>query len=186
MIAGETGISYPGQNHRPIIGGVQIGDRIIRTRLAEHNPRAPKRISIGIEPLQNDITVAGPGDHDITIGRTGDFGHSVETGIGSELHTVVSPELLAAPVHLGRSDLLIGTLTRIQKSEQRVARGVDIEAIILRGAVALGGDERAIMRQEFDSPGTEALNANVVANSRWYIRIGVKPAHIPSVARERL
>src|SRR5581483_3921184 len=110
----------------------------------------------------------------------------VEAGIAGELHTAASPYLPSTIVDLGCGDLLVRACARVEESQQRVARCVYIEAIVLRGTVALSRDQRAIMRQQLDSGGTQALEANVVADLRRGVRIGIEPAHIPPVARERL
>src|SRR5581483_9230281 len=164
MIAGETRVPYPRQNHRSIVGRKQIGDRIVRARLAEHDARSPQRIAVRVQPLQHDTAIASPGDYNIPVCRTGDLRDRVEAGIAGELHTAASPYLPSTIVDLGCGDLLVRACARVEESQQRVARCVYIEAIVLRGTVALSRDQRAIMRQQLDSGGTQALEANVVAD----------------------
>src|SRR5580692_1422054 len=103
----------------------------------------------------------------------------------SELHAKLSPESLSGGTHLRRSDLLIGSFACVEEGEQSVACRVHVEAVVLRRTIAQVGYFYAIVVKLLHASRVQALQKNAVADRRRAIRIGIEPAHIPSIVRER-
>src|SRR5208337_3991009 len=100
----------------------QVGQVVVVARLAEHNSLAPERMASSIEFLQHDVVeiVArgyGPSDNDRTLTGTSYFGGVMSAGTLGELHASLSPHRLPRLAHHGRSDLLVGTFTRVQERQ---------------------------------------------------------------------
>src|ERR1700674_1810283 len=161
LVAEEPIFPYPGNNHAPVVGRVQIRQKVLKAGLMKHDRMAPYRMAIPIEFLK--LHIAGipksrrPSHHDPAIASTGDFRSEMLAAIAGELHAAGSPSRITGLVHLGGRHLLILSFTRIQKRQQRIASNIDIQAVVLGGAVAQIGDHVSIMRELFYASGIQPL-----------------------------
>ena len=97
---------------------------------------------------------------------------------------VGSPESCARGAYLGGGHHLSLRFAGIQKCQQRVALCVDIEPVILRGAVRQLGHLQAIMLELLEAASIQKLKVGIVAAWWHVVWIVIEPTHEPTAVRK--
>src|SRR5690606_40583646 len=122
----------------------------------------PLRDAVGVELLEARALVLRPGDDGAAVAGAGDLGRGDEGRCVRELDAGGPPRLVAGRRDEGGGDLGAARAV-VTEGQQRVARGVDAEAVVLRRAEAAVGDEEAAVGEDLVPAGVELLDADVVA-----------------------
>ena len=178
VVAGEAVVPFPGNNHASVVRGVKVRKIVVVAGLTEHNWAAPYLAALPVEFLNHHAGVVGPGNHRTAITSARNFRSVVRIVVGGELHAAGSPQGGAGRTDLGCRDLLISPLACVKKSQQGIALGINIEAVVFSGGVGQSGNEEPIVRELLHAIAIQTLEINRIAGS---IRIVVEPAHVPLV-----
>src|SRR5450631_3258620 len=95
LVAKEPIFPYPGNNHAPVVGRVQIRQKVLEAGLMKHDRCAPYGMALLVQFLK--LHVAGisksrrPSHDDAAIARAGDFRSVMLAAIAGDLHAVDSP-----------------------------------------------------------------------------------------------
>src|SRR5436190_17021476 len=124
---------------------MKIGHRISEAgwRCDRDPVSSPLAFAGGIHLLESKIVAVDPARHDKSIRRGGDFRVAFEFGTFSRLMTSRAPKLdtIRADLHHSHGNSL--WISIVEKGEERVALGVDLQAIVLGRAHAEIGQANA-------------------------------------------